>query len=70
MEWCLVKKNSNNFTFTLWNQQVQTDRDVANKPDIIIKNKADEIYLLMDMSMPSDRNVIQNEAKSKLEYKL
>jgi hypothetical protein len=45
------------------------DRGVlANRPDIIVKNK-DRIYLLMDVAIPSDRNVIQKEAEKKLKYK-
>jgi hypothetical protein len=54
----------------LWNQGIQTDRDVlANRPDIIIKNKKDKICLLIDAAIPSDRNVIQEESENKLKYK-
>jgi hypothetical protein len=54
----------------LWNQGVQTDREVlANRPDIIIKNKKDKICLLIDVAKPSGRNVIQKESKKKLKYK-
>jgi hypothetical protein len=54
----------------LWNQGVQTDREVlANRLDIIIKNKKDKICLLIDVAIPSDRNVIQMESKKKLKYK-
>jgi hypothetical protein len=53
----------------LWNQGVQTDREVLeNRPDIIIKNK-DTICLLIDVAIPSDRNVIQKEFEKKLKYK-
>jgi hypothetical protein len=49
----------------LWNQGVQTDMEVlANRPDIIIKNKKDKICLLIDVEMPSDRNVIRRSPKS------
>jgi hypothetical protein len=42
-----------------WNQGVQTDREVlANRPDIIIENMKDKICLLMDVAIPSDRNVV------------
>jgi hypothetical protein len=41
---------------------------LANRPDIIIKNK-DKTCLLIDVAMPSDKNVIQNEAEKKLKYK-
>jgi hypothetical protein len=42
---------------------------LANRPDIIIKNKKDKTCLLIDVAMPSDKNVIQKEAKKKLKYK-
>jgi hypothetical protein len=46
------------------------DREVlANRPDIIIKNMKDKVYLLIDVAIPSDRNVIQKESKKKLKYK-
>jgi hypothetical protein len=45
----------------LGNQRVQTEREVlANRPDIIIKNK-DRICLLIDVAIPLDTNVIQKE---------
>jgi hypothetical protein len=48
----------------LWNQGIQTDREVlANRPDIIIKNKKDKTCLLIDVSIPSDKNVNQKEAE-------
>jgi hypothetical protein len=51
----------------LWNQGVQTDREVLeNRPDRIIKNKKDKICLLIDVTIPSDRNVIQKESEKKL----
>jgi hypothetical protein len=54
----------------LWNRGVQTDREVlANRPDIIIKNKKDKVCLLMDVAIPSDRNVIQKESEKKIKYK-
>jgi hypothetical protein len=53
----------------LWNQGVQTDREVLeNTPNIIIKNMKDKICLLIDVAIPSDRNVIQKESKKKLKY--
>jgi hypothetical protein len=52
----------------LWNQGVQTDREVlANGPVIIIK-KINKICLLIDVAIPWDRNVIQ-ESENKLKYK-
>jgi hypothetical protein len=53
-----------------WNQRVKADRDVlANKPGIIIKNKKDKTRLLIDVAIPSDRNVKQKEIEKKLKYK-
>jgi hypothetical protein len=52
----------------LWNQGVQTDREVlAKRPDITVKNK-DRICLLIDVAIPSDRNVIQRGAEKELKY--
>jgi hypothetical protein len=54
----------------LWNQGVQTDREVlANRPDIFVKNKKDRTCLLVDVAVPSDKNVIQKEVEKKLKYK-
>jgi hypothetical protein len=36
---------------------------------IIIKNKKDKICLLIDVAIPSDKNVLQKEAENKLKYK-
>ena len=48
----------------LWNQAVHTDREVtASRPDIIIKNKKEKICTLIDVVIPADRNVVQEEAE-------
>jgi hypothetical protein len=41
---------------------------LANRPDIIIKNKKDKTCLFIDVAIPSDKNVIQKEAENKLKY--
>ena len=41
----------------------------ANKPDIIIKNKKEKTWILIDVAIPADRNVMQKEAEKKLKYK-
>ena len=54
----------------LWNQAVHTDREVtANRPNIIIKNKKEKTITLIDVAIPADRNIVQNEAEKKLKYK-
>jgi len=46
-----------------------TDREVlANRSEVIIKNKEDKICLLIDVVIPWDRNVIQRTSKKKLKY--
>ena len=46
-----------------------THREVtANRPDIIIKNKKEKTYTLIDVVIPADRNFVQNEAEKKLKY--
>jgi hypothetical protein len=52
----------------LWNQQFGTDRTITNnKPDDIIRNK-NGTCLLIDIAIPTDRNVIKKEAAI-LKYK-
>jgi len=48
----------------LWNHAVHTDREIiANRPDIIIKNKKEKTYALIDVAIPTDRNVVQKKAE-------
>ena len=55
---------------TLWNQGVHTDREVtANWPDIIIKNKQEMAYILIDVAIPVNRNDMQKETEEKPRYK-
>jgi hypothetical protein len=54
----------------LWNQAVHTDREVtANRTDIIIKNEKEKTCTLIDVTVPADRNVVQQEAEKKLKYR-
>ena len=57
----------------LWNPAVHTHTHThthtevpANRPDIIIKNKKEKTCTLIDVAIPADRNVVQNEAEKKL----
>jgi hypothetical protein len=48
----------------LWNQEVNTEREVTeNRPDINIKNRKEETRLLIYVAIPVDRNVIQKRRK-------
>jgi fructose-1,6-bisphosphatase/sedoheptulose 1,7-bisphosphatase-like protein len=42
---------------------------LAYRNDIIIKNEKDKTCLLIDVAIPSDKNVIQKEAENELKYK-
>jgi hypothetical protein len=54
----------------LWNQQVQTDRTIPNnKPDIIIQDNEKGTYMLIDIAILGNRNVIKKEAEKILKYK-
>jgi hypothetical protein len=54
----------------LWNQAAYTDREVtASRPDIIIENKKCITCILINVAIPTDRNVVQKEADKKLKYR-
>ena len=54
----------------LWNQQVQTDRTVPNNnPDFIIRDNEKGTWVLIDVAIWGDRNVIKKEAEKILKYK-
>ena len=54
----------------LWDMPVNTDREIkANRPDIIIKNKEDKTCLMIDMTVPSERNVTIKEVEKLSKYK-
>jgi hypothetical protein len=46
----------------LLNQQVQTDRIIPNKPDIIICGNEEKACMLINVAISGERNVIKNEA--------
>jgi hypothetical protein len=54
----------------LWNQALHTDREVtAYRPDIITKTTKEKTCTLIDVAIPADRNVEQEEAEKNLKYK-
>jgi hypothetical protein len=55
----------------LWSKQVQTDRTIPNnKPDIIIRDNEEGTYMLIDVAISGDRNVIKKESENILKYTL
>ena len=54
----------------LWDIQVHTHKTVkANKPDIIIRDRARKKCMLIDMAIPSDRNLSVKAAEKLFKYK-
>jgi len=42
---------------------VKNDRNIPNKPDIIIRDNVKGICLITDIAISGDRNVIKNKAE-------
>ena len=54
----------------LWDMPVHTDREIkANRPDIIVKDKRNRTCLLIDMTVPSDRNISIKAVEKLSKYK-
>ncbi|XP_047480182.1 uncharacterized protein LOC125032840 [Penaeus chinensis] len=54
----------------LWDYPIHTDRTIqVNRPDIVIKDKKNNTCLLIDMSVPSDRNVSSKVYEKLAKYK-
>ena len=54
----------------LWDVSIYTDKEIkANRPDIVIKDKANHLCTLIDMTVLSERNVAAKEAEKISKYK-
>ena len=54
----------------LWDIPIHTDREIkANRPDIIVKDKEQKQCYLIDMTVPSERNVSAKEVEKLSKYK-
>ena len=54
----------------LWDFPIHTDRTIkANRPDIVIKDMKDKKCLLIDMTVPADRNIAPKEFEKISKYK-
>ena len=54
----------------LWDFPINTDRTIkANRPDIVVKDRTNRTCLLIDMSVPSDRNIAVKEFDKLSKYK-
>ena len=53
----------------LWDMTLNTDRQVgANRPDIVLRDKASKKTYIIDISCPSDKNVTSNENEKVAKY--
>ena len=65
-----VTHNKDSKITIMWNMPVNTVRTItANRPDIIIKDSVNSTCKLIDMSMPSDRNIALKEIEKKASTK-
>ena len=54
----------------MWDMPVNTERTItANRPDIIVKDSVNSTWKLIDMTVPSDRNIALKETEKKCKYK-
>jgi hypothetical protein len=57
-------------TTIMWDMPIITDRKIeANRPDIVVKDKHDNICYMIDVSVPKDSNVGLKELEKKSKYK-
>ncbi|XP_068750922.1 uncharacterized protein [Montipora capricornis] len=65
----VVHNKDNNITI-MWDMPVNTDRTITlNRPDIIVKDSVRSTCNLIDMTLPSDRNIELKEVEKKSKYK-
>jgi hypothetical protein len=61
--------NDENITI-MWDCTIHTDRQIkANRPDIVVKDLNSKTTQLIDMSVPSDRNICLKNNEKKMKYK-
>ena len=59
----VIHNKDNNITI-MWDMPVNTDRTItANRPDIIVKDSVNSTCKLIDMTVPSDRNIALKETE-------
>ncbi|CAH3194474.1 unnamed protein product, partial [Porites evermanni] len=65
----VIHNKDNNITI-MWDMPVNTDRTITtNRPDIIVKDSVNSTCKLIDMTVPSDRNIALKETEKKCKYK-
>ena len=65
-----VMHNKDNNITIMWDMPVNTDRTInVNRPDIIDKDSVNSTCKLIEMTVPSDRNIALKVIKKKSTYK-
>ena len=64
-----MHNKDNNITI-MWDMPVNTDRTItANRPDIIVKDSVNSTCKLIDVTVPSERNIALKGTEKKSKYK-
>ena len=65
----VIRNKDDNLTI-IWDMPVNTDRTITvNRPDIIVKDSVNSTCKLIDVTVPSDRNIALKEIEKKSKYK-
>ena len=63
----MVNKNENTI---LWDYSIITDKKIlANRPDVVIHDRKSKTCMLIDASVPDDKNIALKEAEKISKYK-
>ena len=58
--------NKDSNILIIWDMPVNTDRTItANRPEIVIKDSVNSTSKLIDMTLPSDRNIALKDMEKK-----
>ena len=64
-----MNNKDNNITI-MWDMPVHNDRTISkNRPEFIVKDSVNSTSKLIDMTIPSDRNIALKEIEKKSKYK-
>ena len=62
--------NENDSVAIVWDMPMHIDRTIAaNRPDIVLKNKENKTYLVIDITIPLDTNTSVKTTEKLIKYK-
>ena len=62
--------NENDSVAIVWDMPILIDRTIAaNRPDIVLKNKENKTYLVIDITIPLDTNTSVKTTEKLIKYK-